>query len=162
MPEQTDPSAAPQVGEAAPPFELEVAGGGRVALSDHAGKTVVLYFYPKDDTPGCTKEAQGFSERAADFAAANAVVIGVSKDSAKSHDKFKAKYDLAVVLASDPEGETVARYGAWVEKSMYGRKYMGIDRSTVLIGPDGTVRQVWRGVKVPGHVDTVLKAAQTL
>ena len=131
-------------------------------MSDYAGKAVVLYFYPKDDTPGCTKEAQGFSERAADFAAANAVVIGVSKDSAKSHDKFKAKYDLSIGLASDPEGATVARYGAWVEKSMYGRKYMGIDRSTILIGPDGVVRQVWRNVKVPGHVDAVLKAVQAL
>ena len=161
MTEQTDLTASPQEGEPAPDFDLEGAGGARVRLADYAGQTVVLYFYPKDDTPGCTKEAQGFSEHAADFAAADAMVIGVSKDSAKSHDKFRAKYDLKLNLASDPEGVTVARYGAWVEKSMYGRKYMGIDRSTFLIGPDGVVARVWRGVKVPKHVDTVLEAART-
>ncbi len=155
-------AAAPTVGDIAPDFDLAADGGGRARLADHKGKAVVLYFYPKDDTSGCTKEAQGFSEKAADFAKAGATVIGVSKDSVASHDKFKAKYGLNLILASDPEGDVIARYGAWVEKSMYGRKYMGIDRSTFLIGPDGVVRQAWRSVKVPGHVDTVLKAVQML
>jgi peroxiredoxin Q/BCP len=157
-----DPTASPQVGDPAPDFDLAADAGGRARLADYVGEKVVLYFYPKDDTSGCTKEAQGFSELAADFAQAGAVVVGVSKDSVKSHDKFKAKYGLDVILASDPEGEMIVRYGAWSEKSMYGRKYMGIDRSTFLIGPDGVVRQAWRGVKVPGHVDAVLKAVQAL
>ncbi len=151
-----------ELGDRAPNFDLAVDGGGRARLADYVGRKVVLYFYPKDDTTGCTKEAQGFSDHAADFAKAGAVVVGVSKDSIKSHEKFKAKYDLNVVLASDPEGEMIERYGAWIEKSMYGRKYMGIDRSTFLIGPDGRVVQVWRSVKVPGHVEAVLKAAQAL
>ena len=162
MTDAPDTTASPQAGDPAPDFDLVTDGGGHARLKDYVGKNVVLYFYPKDDTSGCTTEAQGFSEKAAAFAQAGAVVIGVSKDSAKSHDKFKTKYDLNLILASDPEGETVARYGAWVEKSMYGRRYMGIDRSTFLIGSDGVVREVWRKVKVPGHVDTVLKAAQTL
>ena len=144
-------------GDPAPDFDLPTDGGGRVTLSDLRGKAVVLYFYPKDDTSGCTSEAQGFTASADDFKKAGATVIGVSKDSAKSHDKFKAKYDLDLILAADESGETVERYGAWVEKSMYGRKYMGIDRSTFLIGPDGMIKQVWRKVKVPGHVDAVLK-----
>jgi peroxiredoxin Q/BCP len=122
----------------------------------------VLYFYPKDDTSGCTTEAKGFSEAAEAFKAAGVTVIGVSKDSVKSHDKFKAKYDLAITLGSDEDGGVVERYGAWVEKSMYGRQYMGVDRSTFLIGPDGHLRQIWRKVKVPGHVEAVLKAAQAL
>jgi peroxiredoxin Q/BCP len=121
---------------------------------------VVLYFYPKDDTSGCTSEAQGFTTMADDFKKAGATVIGVSKDSVKSHDKFKAKYDLDLILASDESGEVVERYGVWVEKSMYGRKYMGIDRATFLIGPDGMIKQAWRKVKVPGHVDAVLKAVK--
>ena len=146
------------VGDKAPDFDLPTDGGGSVKLSDLAGKTVVLYFYPKDDTSGCTSEAQGFTAAAADFKKAGAVVIGVSKDSIKSHDKFKAKYNLDLILAADESGAMVERYGVWVEKSMYGRKYMGIDRSTFLIGPDGVIKQVWRKVKVPGHVDAVLKA----
>ena len=162
MTDVADTTASPQAGDPAPDFDLQTDGGGRARLTDYVGQAVVLYFYPKDDTSGCTAEAQGFSERSADFAKAGAVVIGVSKDTAKSHDKFKAKYGLDLVLASDPEGATVERYGAWVEKSMYGRRYMGIDRSTFLIGPDGLVRQAWRKVKVPGHVDTVLEAVQTL
>ncbi len=148
-------------GDTAPDFDLLTDGDGRVKLSDFAGKILVLYFYPKDDTSGCTSEAQGFTAAAADFKKAGAAVIGVSKDSVRSHDKFKAKYDLDLVLASDESGEMVERYGAWVEKSMYGRKYMGVDRSTFLIGPDGAIKQVWRKVKVPGHVDAVLKAAQS-
>jgi peroxiredoxin Q/BCP len=150
------------IGDLAPAFDLPTDGGGQVKLSDLKGKAVVLYFYPKDDTSGCTSEAQGFTASADDFKKAAAVVIGVSKDSVKSHEKFKAKYDLDLTLAADESGEMVERYGAWVEKSMYGRKYMGIDRSTFLIGPDGVIKQVWRKVKVPGHVDAVLKAVKTL
>jgi peroxiredoxin Q/BCP len=147
-------------GDKAPDFDLPTDGGGRAKLSDFAGKAVVLYFYPKDDTSGCTSEAQGFTTMADDFKKAGATVIGVSKDSVKSHDKFKAKYDLDLILASDESGEVVERYGVWVEKSMYGRKYMGIDRATFLIGPDGMIKQAWRKVKVPGHVDAVLKAVK--
>jgi peroxiredoxin Q/BCP len=150
------------VGDKAPDFELPKDGGGQVNLSHFHGQTVVLYFYPKDDTSGCTSEAEGFTAAADEFKAANAVVIGVSKDSVKSHDKFKAKYALDLILASDEAGELVERYGAWVEKSMYGRKYMGIERTTLLIGPDGMIRQIWRKVKVPGHVAAVLKAAKAL
>jgi peroxiredoxin Q/BCP len=148
-----------KAGDAAPDFTLPTDGGGAVTLSDLKGKTVVVYFYPKDDTSGCTSEAQAFTGLKAEFDALGAVVIGVSKDSVKSHDKFKAKYELAVTLASDEGGEMVESYGVWVEKSMYGKKYMGIDRSTFLIGPDGVIKQVWRKVKVPGHAAEVLKAA---
>ena len=162
MPAPANPTAFPQPGDVAPDFDLEAGGGGRARLADYKGKAVVLYFYPKDDTSGCTKEAQGFSDRASDFAAAGTVVVGVSKDSVRSHDKFKAKYGLDLVLASDPEGHVIEQYGAWVEKSMYGRRYMGIDRSTFLIGPDGVLRQAWRKVTVPGHVEAVLKAVQAL
>jgi peroxiredoxin Q/BCP len=147
-------------GDAAPDFDLPTDGAGRVALGELKGKTVVLYFYPKDDTSGCTTEAIGFSEMRQQFDDAGAVVIGVSKDSAASHDKFKAKHDLTIKLASDESGEMLERYGVWVEKSMYGRKYMGIDRATFLIGPDGAIKQVWRKVKVPGHVAEVLKAVK--
>jgi peroxiredoxin Q/BCP len=148
-------------GDAAPDFDLP-ADDGRVALSDLKGKTVVLYFYPKDDTSGCTAEAQGFTAAADDFAAAGAVVVGVSKDSAASHGKFRAKYDLKVKLGSAKDDDVVERYGAWVEKSMYGRKYMGIDRSTYLIDGAGVIRRVWRKVKVPGHVAEVLAEAKAL
>ncbi len=146
------------IGDKAPDFDLPTDGGGHAKLSEFMGRTVVLYFYPKDDTSGCTSQAQGFTAAAADFKGVGAVVIGVSKDSVKSHDKFKAKYGLDLILASDESGATVERYGVWVEKSMYGRKYMGIDRSTFLIGPDGVILQAWRKVKVPGHVEAVLKA----
>jgi peroxiredoxin Q/BCP len=148
-------------GDKAPDFELPT-DDGRVALKELKGKAVVLYFYPKDDTSGCTAEAQGFTAAAADFAKAGAVVVGVSKDSAASHGKFKTKYDLKVVLGSAKDDDMVERYGAWVEKSMYGRKYMGIDRSTFLIDSQGVLRRVWRKVKVTGHVAEVLKAAQDL
>jgi thioredoxin-dependent peroxiredoxin len=140
-------------GDKAPDFDLPTADG-RVSLGALKGKAVVLYFYPKDDTSGCTAEAQGFTAAADDFAKAGAVVVGVSKDSAASHGKFQAKYDLAVTLGS------AKGYDAWVEKSMYGRKYMGIDRSTYLIDKDGVIRRVWRKVKVPGHVAEVLEAAK--
>jgi peroxiredoxin Q/BCP len=147
-------------GQPAPAVTLPRDGGGEISLSDFAGKKVVLYFYPKDDTSGCTKEAVGFTEKLPEFEAAGAVVIGVSKDSVKSHDKFRDKHALGLILASDENSDVTERYGAWVEKSMYGRKYMGIERSTFLIGEDGVVRKVWRKVKVPGHVEAVLEAVR--
>jgi peroxiredoxin Q/BCP len=147
-------------GSPAPDFDLEIPDG-RVKLADFGGQTVVLYFYPKDDTAGCTKEAQEFTSLASDFAQAGVTVIGVSKDSVASHKKFTAKYDLNVKLASDPDGAVIERYGAWVEKSLYGRKYMGIDRSTFLI-KDGKVAKVWRKVRVPNHAQQVLEAARAI
>ncbi len=151
-----------QPGDKAPAFDLPTDGGGRVSLASLKGKTVVLYLYPKDDTSGCTSEAQAFTTLAEDFKKAGAVIVGLSKDSVKSHDKFKAKYGLELILASDESGEMVEALGAWVEKSMYGRKYMGIDRSTFLIDGEGVIQQVWRKVKVPGHADQALKAARAL
>lgn len=148
-------------GSIAPDFELAGAAGP-VRLADFKGKGVVLYFYPKDDTTGCTKEAQEFSALAPEFAKADVTVIGVSKDSVASHAKFTKKYALTVPLGSDPEGEVIARYGSWVEKNMYGRTYMGIERSTYLIGKDGRLARVWRKVKVANHAAEVLKAAQSL
>jgi peroxiredoxin Q/BCP len=153
----TQPAAE---GTPAPAFSLPRDGGGTVSLADCAGRKVVLYFYPKDDTSGCTKEALDFTEKLGAFEAAGAVVIGVSKDPVKAHDKFKAKHALGVILASDEGSDVAERYGVWIEKSMYGKKYMGIDRSTFLIGPDGAVLRAWRGVKVPGHVDAVLEAVK--
>jgi thioredoxin-dependent peroxiredoxin len=149
-------------GQPAPDFDLPTDGGGRARLADFRGKPLVLYFYPKDDTPGCTKEAQGFAEAYPEFQAAGIQVLGVSKDSAASHDKFKAKYRLPFPLASDREGGVVEAYGSWVEKSMYGKAYMGIDRSTFLIDGDGTLRRIWRKVSVPGHVAEVLDVARAL
>lgn len=151
-----------KAGDIAPAFDMAADGGGRVSLSALKGKVVVLYFYPKDDTSGCTTEAKGFTDAADAFAAAGAVVVGVSKDSVASHDKFKAKYDLKLTLGSDADGTVVEAYGVWVKKSMYGREYMGIDRSTFLIDTAGKVARVWRKVKVPGHVAEVLAAAKTL
>jgi Peroxiredoxin len=147
-------------GAAAPDFELETADGP-VHLSDFAGKTLVLYFYPKDDTSGCTREALDFTALASEFAKAGATVVGVSKDSVKSHEKFAAKHGLGIVLGSDPEGGVIARYGSWVEKSLYGRTYMGIDRSTFLIR-DGKIVRIWRKVRVPNHAQQVLEAVQAL
>ena len=151
-----------EVGDKAPSFTLPTDGGGTISLKDLKGETVILYFYPKDDTSGCTKEACGFRDALADFSKAKAKVIGVSKDPVKKHDKFKEKYDLNFPLASDEDGAVCDAYGSWVEKSMYGRKYMGIDRSTFLIDGKGVIRAIWRKVKVPGHVDEVLKATQAL
>jgi peroxiredoxin Q/BCP len=148
-------------GAKAPGFEL-AGTDGPVQLSDFAGKTLVIYFYPKDDTSGCTKEAQEFSTLSGEFAAAGAHVLGVSKDTVASHGKFTAKYDLKVALGSDPEGTMVEAYGAWVEKSMYGRKYMGLERSTYLVDKTGIIRAVWRPVSVTGHVEEVLAAAKAL
>lgn len=147
-------------GAAAPDFDLETADG-RVKLADFAGKCVVLYFYPKDDTAGCTREAQDFTALVGEFKTAGVTVIGVSKDNVAKHRKFAAKYDLAIPLGSDPDGDVIARYGSWVEKTLYGRQYMGIDRSTFLI-KDGKVAKIWRKVKVPGHAQQVLDAARTL
>ncbi len=149
-------------GKKAPDFTAAIDGGGKLKLSDLKGKTVILYFYPKDDTTGCTKEACGFRDSLPDFSKTRATVIGVSKDSVASHDKFKAKYELPFTLVSDADGKICEKYGTWIEKSMYGRKYMGIDRATFLIDGTGTVRKVWRKVKVPGHVEEVLGAAKSL
>jgi peroxiredoxin Q/BCP len=155
-------ASAAAVGKPAPDFDLETDGGGRVSLKDFAGKNVVVYFYPKDDTSGCTLEALDFTKAAASFKKARTTVIGISPDTAKSHDKFKTKHGLGVVLAADPDKKAIGAYGVWVEKSMYGRKYMGVERSTFLIGPDGRIAQEWRKVKVPGHVEAVLAAAKAL
>jgi peroxiredoxin Q/BCP len=150
------------IGDKAPDFTLPTSGNGTVSLAALKGRKVILYFYPKDDTPGCTKEACSFRDALPDFEGADAVVIGVSKDSVASHDKFRSKYALPFMLASDKDGDTAERYGAWIEKSMYGRKYMGLDRSTFLIDGEGRLRGIWRGVRVPGHVDEVLEAARRL
>lgn len=147
-------------GDKAPDFELATAAGP-VRLADYADRTLVLYFYPKDDTTGCTREAQDFSALAPGFEKAGAAVLGVSKDSLKSHEKFAGKYGLAIPLGSDPENTVIAAYGSWVEKSMYGRTYMGVDRSTFII-KDGVVKKVWRKVKTPGHAEAVLAAVKAL
>ena len=150
-----------EVGSPAPGFTLETADSP-VSLADFAGRKLVLYFYPKDDTSGCTTEALQFTALAGDFADAGTSVLGVSKDSVASHRKFAAKHNLDVRLASDPEATTIGDYGVWVEKTLYGRKYMGIERATFLIGADGGIASIWRKVKVAGHAEAVLKAAQAL
>jgi peroxiredoxin Q/BCP len=148
-------------GDKVPDLGVTASDGSSVSLAA-PGTPLVLYFYPKDDTSGCTREAQDFTGLAGDFARAGAKVIGVSRDPMKKHDKFIAKYDLKVLLASDEDGRISDAFGTWVEKSMYGRKYMGMERSTFLIGPDGRVVKAWRKVKVSGHVAEVLKAARAL
>ncbi|MDQ7018732.1 MAG: peroxiredoxin [Robiginitomaculum sp.] len=155
-------SAIPTEGSAAPDFTLPRDGGGTISLKDFRGKILVLYFYPKDDTSGCTTEAIGFSEKIEDFAEAGATIVGVSKDSAQKHDKFKAKHALKVILAADEELEAIKAYGVWVEKSMYGRKYMGIERATFLIDAEGKIAKIWRKVRVKGHVDAVLAEVKSL
>lgn len=145
----------------APDFTLPRDGGADVTLSDIKGP-VVLYFYPKDDTSGCTKQAIGFTETAAQFEKAGVTVLGVSKDSVAKHDKFRDKHKLGIALLSDETSDVCERYGVWKEKSMYGKTYMGIERSTFLIGADGTVLREWRKVRVPGHVEEVLEAARAL
>ena len=150
-----------EAGDKAPEFEVEGVDGP-IRSADFAGKPYVVYFYPKDDTSGCTKEAQDFTALAADFAQLGLTVLGISKDSVASHRKFISKYGLSIPLGSDPEGAVIERFGSWVEKSMYGRQYMGIDRSTFLIDKDGKVARVWRKVKTNGHGAEVLKAAQSL
>ena len=149
-------------GAKAPDFTLPTDGGGTVSLAKLKGKRVVLYFYPKDDTSGCTAEACGFRDIFPNFRKADAAVIGISRDSAASHDKFKKKYQLPFTLAADTEGKVTEKYGVWVEKSMYGRKYMGIERATFLIDEKGVIRNVWHKVKVTGHVDEVMKALKEL
>jgi len=151
----------PDIGQAAPDFTLPQDGGDDVTLSALRPQKVVLYFYPKDDTPGCTKEAIGFTQATQAFADANTVVLGVSKDTVVKHGKFRAKHDLGVKLLSDAESDVCERYGVWVEKNMYGKKYMGIERATYLIDGDGNIAEIWRKVKVPGHVDAVLEAARS-
>jgi peroxiredoxin Q/BCP len=151
-----------EVGDKAPDFTLAADGGGKVSLKALEGKKVVLYFYPKDDTPGCTAEACAFRDQLPDFSKVKAAVVGISRDSVASHDKFKKKFKLPFPLASDEEGKVSEAYGTWVEKSMYGRKYMGIERTTFLIDGNGVIRNIWRKVKVDGHAEDVLKAAEAL
>lgn len=148
-------------GSTAPDFDLERDGGGTLRLSDLRGRKVVLYFYPKDDTPGCTKEAIAFTALASEFEAAGAVIVGISPDTAAKHDKFKAKHDLSVILAADPDSAVATAWGVWVEKSMYGKKYMGVERSTFLIDEAGKIVETWHKVKVPGHAEAVLEAVRT-
>lgn len=149
-------------GDPAPDFELATDGGGRFRLADQRGFPVVLYFYPKDDTTGCTKEAIGFSEKKAEFDAMQTMILGISPDDQGSHDKFKAKYGLGITLAVDGEKQVAEAYGVWMEKSMYGRKYMGVDRSTFLVDRDGVIAKTWRNVKVPGHVEDVLDTTRVI
>lgn len=148
------------IGDSAPNFEMATDGEGVIKLSDLKGQNVILYFYPKDDTPGCTKEACAFQENLPHFKTNDAVVIGVSKDKPSKHDKFKEKYNLDFTLGSDEDGKVCEAYGVWVEKSMYGKKYMGIERATYLIDTEGKIAQIWRKVKVPGHAEAVLAALQ--
>jgi thioredoxin-dependent peroxiredoxin len=155
-------TAGPQEGGVAPEFDLPTDGGGRLSSTGLRGRPFVLYFYPKDDTPGCTQEAMDFAAAYDDFQAAGVEVIGVSKDGVASHDRFKIKCALPFPLASDESSGVVEGYGAWVEKSMYGKKYMGTERCTFLVDGDGRVRRVWRNVKVAGHVGEVLQAARGL
>lgn len=149
-------------GDPAPEFTLPTGDGGEIGLASLRGNKVVLFFYPKDDTPGCTKESIAFSLAKDAFEAASTTVIGVSADSIKSHTKFAAKHELSVTLASDEGKQAIEAYGVWVEKNMYGRKYMGIERATFLIDADGKLARIWRKVKVSGHVEAVLQATQVL
>ena len=151
-----------EIGKAAPKFEMPADGGGKVSLAGLKGKRVVLYFYPKDDTPGCTTEAKDFSCLAGDFKKAGAEVIGISPDSVASKAKFRKKHDLAVALGADEDHAIATAYGVWVEKSMYGKKYMGVERATFLIDGKGKIARIWRKVKVPGHAQEVLAAAKAL
>ena len=149
-------------GDKAPDFELESDSEGTIRLSALKGSPVVVYFYPKDDTSGCTKEAIAFTELAPEFAKLGVRIIGISPDTVKSHQKFKAKHNLNVELAADTEKTTAQAYGVWVSKSMYGRQYMGVERSTFLVDKDGKLAKVWRKVKVPGHAEAVLQSVQSL
>ena len=151
-----------KTGDLAPDFTLMRDGGDSVKLSDYSGRILVLFFYPKDNTPGCTKEAKEFSELVDDFKAASADILGMSADTVKRHDNFVAKHDLKIPLAADPDLETLKAYGIWQKKKMYGREYMGIVRTTMLIGPDGKIVQIWNKVKVTGHAGEVLQAVKQL
>ncbi|WP_428686926.1 thioredoxin-dependent thiol peroxidase [Roseibium sp.] len=150
------------IGDAAPDFDLESDGSGRISLKALLGKPLVVYFYPKDNTPGCTTEAIDFSARMEEFEKLGVTIVGLSPDSARKHDNFIAKHNLTVRLAADTETVAAQAYGVWVEKSMYGKKYMGIDRSTFLVDSEGKIAQIWRKVKVQGHADAVLEAAKAL
>jgi peroxiredoxin Q/BCP len=152
----------PQAGSPAPDFNLPRDGGGNVSLADFRGRKLVLYFYPKADTPGCTKEAIAFSGLAKEFSEANTAVVGVSGDAVKAQDAFKQKYDLTIALASDETHQMLESYGVWGEKSMYGKTFMGVSRATFLIGPDGEIARVWPKVQVEGHAEEVLEAARAL
>ena len=145
------------LGKAAPDFSMPTDGGGKISLSDLAGNWAVIYFYPKDDTPGCTKEAIAFTDHLKAFDALGAKIIGVSRDTVAKHDKFKAKHDLGITLASDEDGKMTEDYGVWTQKSMYGKTYMGIQRATVLLNPKGEVAHIWPKVRVKGHVEDVLE-----
>ena len=149
-------------GDKAPEIELDTDGGKQLRLSELKGRTVVVYFYPKDDTSGCTKEAIDFTALVGEFSKNNAEVVGISPDTVQKHDKFKAKHDLDVQLAADTEKVAANAYGVWVKKSMYGREYMGVERSTFVIAPDGSIAKIWRKVKVPGHAEDVLETVQSL
>ena len=151
-----------QEGQKAPDFELPGDGGSTLRLSDLKGGPAVVYFYPRDDTSGCTKEAIAFSQLKDEFEAAGATIIGISADPPAKHDAFKAKHDLTIALASDEDKSVLESYGVWVEKSMYGRRYMGIERSTFLIDAGGAIARIWRKVRVPGHADEVLEAVKSL
>lgn len=150
------------VGDLAPQFNLPCDGNSTIHSSHLLGKKIVIYFYPKDDTPGCTKEACGFRDFSSDFADAGTVILGISKDAPKSHDKFKKKYDLPFHLLSDEDAQVCQAYGVWVEKSLYGKTYMGIERATFLIDSRGTICRIWRDVKIARHVDEVLEAARSI
>ncbi len=150
------------IGDAAPDFTLPVTGGETLTLSDLKGKVTVVYFYPKDDTPGCTKQACGFRDTFNSLKSQGITVIGISKDSIRSHEKFKEKYELNFPLASDESCDVVKSYESWIQKSMMGKKYMGADRSTFLIDPQGKLNQIWRNVKVDGHIEEVVNAALAL
>ena len=149
-------------GDKAPAFRLPTDGDGEISSAALKGKPYVLYFYPKDDTSGCTKEAVNFSEAKRKFAAASVEIVGISKDSVESHAKFRKKYTLKITLGSDSELKVANAYGVWVEKSLYGRRYMGMERATFLVDAKGVIRHIWRKVKVPGHVEAVLSAAKSL
>ena len=149
-------SGSLEVGSKAPDFSRAADGDRQISLADYAGKKLVIYFYPKDDTPGCTTEAIEFNAQAGAFAAANTEIVGVSADSVEKHEKFKTKHNLGVTLLSDPDQKMLEAYGVWVEKNMYGKKYMGIERATFLVGEDGKILHIWRKVRVKGHVDAVL------
>ena len=150
------------IGDKAPDFTIATDGGGTFCLSEMVGHNVIIYFYPKDDTPGCTKEACEFRDSLPDFSKSAAKIIGISKDTVAKHDKFKSKYDLPFTLGADLEGDVCDVYGTWVEKSMYGRQYMGIERATFLIDKAGVLQGIWRKVKVKGHVEEVLSTVQNL
>lgn len=155
-------SRGPAEGDPVPAFDMPLDTGGRISAGSLRGRPYVLYFYPKDDTSGCTKEAIAFSKLHDAFGELGVEVIGVSRDPLSAHAKFRSKHGLTVHLASDEDGSVCEAFGVWVEKSMYGKKYMGIERSTFLVGPDGRIARIWRKVKVPGHAEEVLEAARSL